>query len=608
MQLRFFSIFLLITMLLVSATSPCIAADGSPHPSPRDLVASPDGKLLYVAEATANRIAVFNLTKKTVTDRIALSGPPSGLALTDSGSTLYVTLALPQGAVAVVDIAARRVTQTIDVGHTPMSPVLSPDEKTLYVCNRFNNDISVIDLRKGKDLARINVKREPVTMVITEDGNHLLVGNHLPAGRADGPFSACVVSVINVARQNVSKELVLPNGSMAIRGMCASPDGNTIYLSHILAHYQLPTTQLDRGWMNSNAFSVLDAKKLTYINTVLLDDVSLGAANPWAVACSPDNMHLCVTHAGTHEVSVIDQAALLKKLTTAAGKTGAGSAKTVVTDMSFLSDIRQRRQLKGNGPRAIVVVDNQACVAEYYSDSLGFIDLTERTAPATSIPLAHDIKTGIVRKGERIFNDATQCFQLWQSCASCHPDARTDALNWDLLNDGMGNPKQDRSLVWSHRTPPVMISGIRDTAETAVRAGFHFIQFTVPSDDVTKAVNAYLSSLEPLPSPHLVNGKLSARAQRGKQVFAKADCIACHPPPLFTDLNAYDVGTGMEKGKAWDTPTLVENWRTAPYLYDGRAVTILDIFTKHDPKKQHGNTSDLSKQDMEDLAEYVKSL
>ena len=48
------------------------------------------------------------------------------------------------------------------------------------------------------------------------------------------------------------------------------------------------------------------------------------------------------------------------------------------------------------------------------------------------------------------------------------PDARADALNWDLLNDGIGNPKNTRSMLHSHRLPPVMITGIRAKAEDAV--------------------------------------------------------------------------------------------------------------------------------------------
>ena len=60
------------------------------------------------------------------------------------------------------------------------------------------------------------------------------------------------------------------------------------------------------------------------------------------------------------------------------------------------------------------------------------------------------------RRGEMLFHDATLCFQQWQSCATCHPDARVDALNWDLLNDGLGNPKNTRSLVKAHAGGPAM--------------------------------------------------------------------------------------------------------------------------------------------------------
>ena len=52
---------------------------------------------------------------------------------------------------------------------------------------------------------------------------------------------------------------------------------------------------------------------------------------------------------------------------------------------------------------------------------------------------------------------------------------RPDALNWDLLNDGIGNPKNTLSLLLSHQTPPVMITGVRASAEDAVRAGIKYI-------------------------------------------------------------------------------------------------------------------------------------
>ena len=74
------------------------------------------------------------------------------------------------------------------------------------------------------------------------------------------------------------------------------------------------------------------------------------------------------------------------------------------------------------------------------------------------------------RRGEFYFNDATIGFQGWQSCASCHSsEGRVDGLNWDNLNDGIGNPKNAKSLFLAHRTPPSMALGVRADANIAVR-------------------------------------------------------------------------------------------------------------------------------------------
>ncbi len=51
-----------------------------------------------------------------------------------------------------------------------------------------------------------------------------------------------------------------------------SPDGKHVYVAHILARYQMPTTQLERGWMNTNALSIIDAEKKKLVNVILLDD------------------------------------------------------------------------------------------------------------------------------------------------------------------------------------------------------------------------------------------------------------------------------------------------------------------------------------------------
>ena len=65
---------------------------------------------------------------------------------------------------------------------------------------------------------------------------------------------------------------------------------------------------------------------------------------------------------------------------------------------------------------------------------------------------------------------------------------------------------------------------------------------------------------------------------------------------------------GMDKDRTLDTPMLIEAWRTAPYLHDGRAATVKEVLTKYNTDDKHGSTSDLSDQQIDDLANFVLSL
>ena len=219
-----------------------------------------------------------------------------------------------------------------------------------------------------------------------------------------------------------------------------------------------------------------------------------------------------------------------------------------------------------------------------------------------------------IRRGEFLFNDATICFQGWQTCASCHSsDARVDGLNWDNLNDGIGNPKNAKSMVLAHQTPPSMALGVRANAEASVRAGIKNSLFVVLPDEFANALDEYLKSLTPMPSPHLVKGKLSKAAERGKKLFLSEEvgCADCHKPGLFTDMKFHSVGTIGKfdnPTNRFDTPTLVEVWRSGPYLHDGSAATIRDVVTTRNPNDRHGSVSQLTQQQIDDLVAYVLSL
>ena len=136
---------------------------------------------------------------------------------------------------------------------------------------------------------------------------------------------------------------------------------------------------------------------------------------------------------------------------------------------------------------------------------------------------------------------------------------------------------------------------------------------TVRPEEEAAAIDAYLKSLQPIPSPYLVNGALSPAAERGRKLFfdETVGCADCHRPPLFTNLKRYDVGTTGpydQPGDTFDTPTLIELWRTAPYLHDGRAVTVQETLSHWNSGDKRGTTSHLNGQEIEDLAAYVLSL
>jgi cytochrome c peroxidase len=261
----------------------------------------------------------------------------------------------------------------------------------------------------------------------------------------------------------------------------------------------------------------------------------------------------------------------------------------------------------------VALIGDKAYVTEYYSDQLAVVDLASQAErPISAIALGPEPKPSIQRRGEMLFNDGTVCFQHWQSCGTCHPDSRVDALNWDLMNDGLGNPKNNKSMLLAHRTPPSMWSGVRPDAESAVRSGLTHILFAVRPEAEACAIDEFLKSLTPVPSPHLVNGQLSAAAQRGKKLFQqeKVGCAGCHPAPLYTDLKLHDVGSEgpYDHRTTFVTPTLIEVWRTAPYLHDGHYLSVKELLKEGNHSREGGNTEGFTEQQINDLVEFVLSL
>ena len=565
---------------------------GNPPLFPTDITLNDKGEIL-ITEKGRNRISIFSPDGKTLLRTIPVDESPTGILL--DADKAYVTTTAATGHLQIISLETGKQETAIATGSGACYPIFGPDKKHIYVCNQFQNTVSEVDPAIHQVIRSVKVLREPKSALFSKDGEYLFVTNFLPAQRADVDYVAACVSVIRMSDFTKVKDIQLANGSNALRGICMTPDGKYIYISHNLGRFTVPTSQLQQGWMNTSAFSIIDVAKQEFIGAVVVDEPERGAAGIWSIVCNDET--LFITHSGTHEISVINHKAMLDKFLNYPNKS------MLDYDLRFLYGLRKRILLEGNGPRKMIMENGKLYIPTYFADILNIVDA--QTCEIATANLNPDREESAENKGERYFNDASHCFQNWQSCNGCHPgDARTDGMNWDLMNDGVGNSKNCKSLLFSHPTPPSMISGIRETAEWAVRAGFKFIQFFDITEEDAVCVDAYLKSLRPVPSPYLVDGELSDLAKEGRKIFEKLNCTECHSGPYYTDLKMHRIGEDIEFEKGWDTPTLREVWRTAPYLFDGRAATMEEVFEIH----KHGIDKKVSKKEIKALTEYVNSL
>jgi len=177
--------YLLTTLLLFTG----LFVQATPYLSPCDIDAA--AEMLYVTASEGK--AVLRTDPKTGSVLHTTTFPDELTGLTISpDQTLYVTGGGSEGKVWAV--TEGKITRTIQAGHTPMSPVLSPNGKMLYVCNRFDNEVAFIDLKRKKTIARIPMLREPIAADITPDGKTLFVANHNPDGPADVDYVATKIA------------------------------------------------------------------------------------------------------------------------------------------------------------------------------------------------------------------------------------------------------------------------------------------------------------------------------------------------------------------------------------------------------------------------------
>jgi YVTN family beta-propeller protein len=346
---------------------------------------------------------------------------PNDLLLSPEGTSVFVSCGEALGSVEIFVLSKKKKRATINVGHTPQGMVLSNDGKTLYVANRFSNTISVIDLLTNKVVATIPAVREPRTVCITPDGKTVAAANFLPAQAATADVVASEITLIETATNRVRSNVCLNTGSQSVLGLTVSPDGKYLYVVHLLSRFSVPITQLDRGWVNTNALSIIDLKDDSLYATVLLDDVDYGAANPSGIGIGKDNK-LYIALSGTHELMSLDLPSLHKNL---AGFFSGEIKHAFIhdkedlsTSLSFTSPIKKRVALKGRLPQRVAFSKDAVLISSRFSTFIEEVSLSGNLSP-TVISLGNEPAPDAVRRGELAFNDASICY-LCLPCVNCY--------------------------------------------------------------------------------------------------------------------------------------------------------------------------------------------
>jgi DNA-binding beta-propeller fold protein YncE len=574
--------------------------------SPTALAASPDGKYIYIAEQQMKQVAQFECASNRVVKTFSVPNEPTGVAVAKNGETIYVTCASdrwPAGIVCVVSIDSGKVIRRITAGHYTRSPVLSPDGKTLYACNWLGNDVSIIDLDAGVEKKRIAMVREPYAAAITPDGATLVVTNSLPEQKATDTVTLTgKVSLVSTATEKVDAVIpVFPVGTHSLFGAFISNDGAYAFVTHLVGKYKLPATTLTNGWVHTNNIAIIDIGEKKLLNDAALDYSAMGVSNPWGIAQTGDGKFLCVLHAGSQNMTVIDYPKLISI---------AGEGADLSHDLAAIYSIKSTVNLPVKVPRSIAMIGNKAYIAGYFSDSLYVVTVSEVSPDRGSLYALGESKP---LRGERLgefnYDDASNCFQKWQSCFSCHPFARPDALNWMLASEST-RQRNAKSMLQSWWTPPTAWNGRRPHAggpDGSIRMGVYYELGITPTEDICLPLDTFLMRLKPVMSPVLVKGELSASAERGKAIFGRIGCGSCHPAPLYTDNDYHNAGVPdpLDASLDWNTPSLIEAWRTAPYSHLGNYDKIREIIQL----RAHSiGASKLSEQEMDDLVEFVSSL
>ena len=591
------------------------------YASPVEMIFSPDGLRLYVLCQGSDEVRVLNAADDSVIRNIAVGHLPRSFSLSPDGWRLFVTNTWDD-TLSVIDTRTLQVVNTWPVGAEPSGVQEDRAGKRLFVANRISSDVAVLDAATGEEQARLPAGRGASYITPSPDGARLYVTHVYPNpprgstlnGNRVPPQSE--ITVVDAARASVVDRIPLKDIAHGFH-VAFSSDGRLGVVAELHPKNLVPLAHLEHGGAFADTLTLFGAD-VGHPAEVPLDELERYAARPFGVAVAPDKSKIYVTSEGSESVTVLDVPRLLRFVRAHPGPLAsdlAASANYVIARISV-----------GRDPRGVAFTRDgrSLLVANRLDDTISVID-TRSNRVAKTIQLASPAEISVLRHGEQTFYTARYSFQGQIGCASCHIDSSFDGLTWDLEPDGFGRDIVDHRLLEDLRgTEPFKWNGGNPNlpTECGPRTEKYFWRSEQYDDLTLTDLVVYVLGIPLRPNrQRQPDGSLTPAVERGKALFERDvdkfgrpiplanRCSYCHSGAKGTSQKSFDVGTRKptDNSGMLDTPQLTNIALTQPYLHDGSAKTLEEIWTVFNPHDQHGRTNDLTKDELNDLIEYLKT-
>ncbi|MCK5281539.1 MAG: beta-propeller fold lactonase family protein, partial [Cyclobacteriaceae bacterium] len=503
-------------------------------------------------------------------------------------------------------------------GGGPAGLDLSTDGKFLYAANTYSNNISVIDVVQKQEIKRLHGGNYPTGVTASPDGDLVFVSSQrtLPIKFRTEPQTE--ITILNAHNNRVDKRKNFVSAHI-MENVAVTPNGDMAIVTLIRPKNLVPSAQIERGWMINHGIGIIlkDGKMAQF----LLDEPNAFYADPYDVVVHPNGKFAYVSHAGADVVSVID----LDEIRALLSEATEDDLRNFANHLGLSSRYVIKRIKTGSNPRGLAIAPDGkfVYVMEQMTDHISMID-TEKMEVVNTIDLGGPKTITATRKGGQLFRNAGHTFHEQYSCYTCHPDGHEDGLTYDLTGSGrdLANVQTLRDL---NGTAPYKWIGTNQSVYK--QCGMRFSMFVTRTESFSPenldALVAYiLRELTHPPNLHsLPGGQLTEAQKRGKVIYertmtndereipVKDRCITCHIGPNYSNLEMADVGTLKDNDNPtlFDAPNLNNVYESAPYLHDGSAATLEEIWTKFNDHDKHGFANDMTKNQLNDLVEYMKS-